>query len=104
MKVLNVDLSQELSKDQLKILETAFTEHLVLVFRQVKFHWSYFSSQYFSDIQTKHTGEILSHRRNQTLTPAQQIAFTKLWGNVEPHPLGSRADTHPEGVPKEVGG
>ena len=54
MKVLNVDLSQELSKDQLKILQTAFTEHLVLVFRQVKFHWSYFSSSYFSDIQTKH--------------------------------------------------
>ena len=37
MKVLNVDLSQELSKDQLKILQTAFTEHLVLVFRQVRF-------------------------------------------------------------------
>ena len=54
MKVLNADLSQELSKDQLKILQTAFTEHLVLVFRQVKFHWSYFSSWYFSDIQTKH--------------------------------------------------
>ena len=88
MKVLNADLSQELSKDQLKILQTAFTEHLVLVFRQVKFHWSYFSST--SVTSKPSTGEILSHRRNQTLTPAEQIAFTKLWGNVEPHPLGPR--------------
>ena len=40
--------------------------------------------------------------RNQTLTPEQQIAFSTLWGEVEPHPLGSRADTHPEGIPKEV--
>ena len=26
-----------------------------------------------------------------------------MWGAVEPHPLGSRADTHPDDVPKEVG-
>ena len=103
MKVLNADLSQELSKDQLKILQTAFTEHLVLVFRQVNFIGVIF--QAITSVTSKpSTGEILSHCRNQTLTPAQQIAFTKLWGNVEPHPLGSRADTHPEGVPREVGG
>jgi len=70
-QVLDIDLSQKLSSRQLDILQKAFAEHLVLVFR------------------------------NQTLTPKQQVAFTEMWGSVEPHPLGSRADTHPDGVPKE---
>ena len=42
-------------------------------------------------------------QRNQTLTPKEQVAFTEQWGAVEAHPLGTRADTHPDGVPKEVG-
>jgi len=71
-QVLDIDLSQKLSSSQLEILQKAFAEHLVLVFR------------------------------NQTLTPKQQVAFTEMWGSVEPHPLGSRAGTHPDGVPKEV--
>jgi len=71
-QVLHIDLSQKLFSKQLKVLQEAFAEHLVLVFR------------------------------NQTLTPKEQVAFTEMWGAVEAHPLGSRADTHPDGVPKEV--
>merc|ERR1712224_820808 len=36
------------------------------------------------------------------MTPEAQIRFTQQWGAVEPHPLGSRADSHPTGIPLEV--
>lgn len=36
------------------------------------------------------------------MTPESQIAFTQHWGAVEPHPLGSRADSHPADMPRNV--
>lgn len=45
---------------------------------------------------------VVCFRGQTSLTPEQQVAFTKRWGAVEPHPLGSREEIHPAGVPKEV--
>ncbi len=58
----------ELSVEEVAKVRRAFVEHVVLVFP------------------------------SQTLTPAQQVAFTAHIGPVEPHPLGSRAgrEGHPE--------
>ncbi|EGB10818.1 hypothetical protein AURANDRAFT_5093, partial [Aureococcus anophagefferens] len=45
---------------------------------------------------------VVCFRGQTSLTPEQQVAFTKRWGAVEPHPLGSREEIHPAGVPEEV--
>jgi len=45
---------------------------------------------------------VLCFRGQSNLTPETQIAFTEHWGAVEPHPLGSRVELHPKGMPKEV--
>ena len=45
---------------------------------------------------------VVCFRGQTSLTPEQQVAFTKRWGAVEPHPLGSREEIHPAGVPREV--
>ena len=67
-EIAGIDLSQPLTESTIAAVQRAFAEHLVLVFRGLD------------------------------LTPGQQVAFTRLFGPVEPHPLGSRrtADGHPE--------
>ena len=45
---------------------------------------------------------LVCFRGQAALGPEEQVAFTRRWGAVEPHPLGSREDIHPEGIPKEV--
>lgn len=40
--------------------------------------------------------------RNQTVTPLEQIRFTERWGAVEPHPYGSRKESHPDGIPENI--
>lgn len=67
-EIAGIDLSQLLTESTVAAVQQAFADHLVLVFR------------------------------GQDLAPGQQVAFTRLFGPVEPHPLGSRrtADGHPE--------
>ncbi len=55
-----VELSEPLDTDTVELVRRAFLEHIVLV------------------------------ARDQSLPPAAQIAFTELFGAVEPHPLASR--------------
>lgn len=45
---------------------------------------------------------VVCFRCQGAMTPQDQIRFTELWGAVEPHPLGSRADSHPADIPREV--
>ncbi len=59
-EIRGVDLSRPLDSDGVDFVRNAFLEHIVLVIR------------------------------DQSLAPAAQIAFTELFGAVEPHPLGSR--------------
>ena len=63
-----VDLAGPLDEELVAAIKQAFHEHLVLVFR------------------------------GQELTPADQLAFTRLFGPVEPHPLAPRRgiEGHPE--------
>lgn len=45
---------------------------------------------------------VVCFRNQGSLSPEEQIAFTRQWGAVEPHPLGSRDEIHPAWIPKEV--
>jgi taurine dioxygenase len=67
-EIAGIGLSQLPTESTVGAVQQAFADHLVLVFR------------------------------GQDLAPVQQVAFTRLFGPVEPHPLGSRrtADGHPE--------
>ena len=67
-EVIGIDLSQPLDDIAFAAVHAAFLDHVVLLFR------------------------------DQQITPAQQIAFTRRFGAVEPHPLHSRRglDGHPE--------
>jgi taurine dioxygenase len=67
-EISGIDLSRPLTADELSAIQDAFSRRLVLLFR------------------------------GQDLTPAQQVAFTRNFGEVEPHPLGSRrpAEGQPE--------
>ena len=67
-EVSGVDLGGPLDDELVAAIKRAFHEHLVLVFPR------------------------------QTITPGDQLAFTRLFGPVEPHPLGSRKgiEGHPE--------
>ena len=56
-EVIGIDLSQPLDDIAFAAVHAAFLDHLVLLFR------------------------------DQQITPAQQIAFTRRFGAVEPHPL-----------------
>jgi taurine dioxygenase len=60
-EVLGIDLAQPMPPALAGAVRAAWHRHLVLVFR------------------------------DQRLTPAQQVAFTRWLGPVEPHPLGTRA-------------
>jgi taurine dioxygenase len=59
-EIRGADLSQPLDATAVECIRSAFLEHIVLVIR------------------------------GQSLSPAAQIAFTELFGAVEPHPLASR--------------
>ena len=59
-RVSGVDLSRDLDDETFETVHWAFLEHLVLVFP------------------------------GQSLTPERQVAFTRRFGAVEPHPLRSR--------------
>ncbi len=67
-EISGVDLSRPLDDDVFAEIQQAFHDHLVLFFR------------------------------DQTIDPADQVAFTERFGPTEPHPLGSRRglDDHPE--------
>ncbi|MDX1981679.1 MAG: TauD/TfdA family dioxygenase [Bryobacteraceae bacterium] len=67
-EISGIDLAHPLTDAALKDIQDLFARHLVLVFPA------------------------------QDLTPAQQVAFTRNFGPVEPHPLGSRrtAEGQPE--------
>lgn len=66
-EILGVDLSRDLDDDAFARISKAFFEHQVVVFR------------------------------DQTLTPAQQIAFTRRFGELEQHVRKEhRLDGHPE--------
>ncbi len=67
-EVDGVDLSGPLDDELVEAIKRAFHEHLILVFPR------------------------------QTITPGDQVAFTQLFGPVEPHPLSSRKgiEGHPE--------
>jgi len=67
-EVDGVDLSGPLDDELVAAIKRAFHEHLILVFPR------------------------------QTITPGDQVAFTQLFGPVEPHPLSSRKEIegHPE--------
>ena len=67
-EVTNVDLAGSLDDPLVAAIKQAFHAHLVLVFR------------------------------GQGLTPAEQLAFTRLFGPVEPHPLASRRGV--DGLPE----
>ncbi len=67
-EVTNVDLAGSLDDPLVAAIKQAFHAHLVLVFR------------------------------GQGLTPADQLAFTRLFGPVEPHPLASRRGV--DGLPE----
>ncbi len=66
-EISGVDLSRPLDDDVFAEIQQAFHDHLVLFFR------------------------------DQTIDPADQVAFTERFGPTEPHPLGSRCglDDHP---------
>jgi len=59
-EIRGLDLCRPLDSDALERVRAAFLEHIVLAFR------------------------------DQSLSPAAQVAFTEHFGAVEPHPLGSR--------------
>lgn len=67
-EVVGIDLSQPMDDAAFAAVHAAFLDHIVLLFR------------------------------DQDITPAQQIAFTRRFGPVEAHPLRSRRglETHPE--------
>jgi taurine dioxygenase len=67
-EVRGVDLSRPLDAATVEAIRAAFLEHIVLIIR------------------------------DQSVPPAAQIAFTQHFGDVEPHPLGSRPGLpdHPE--------
>ena len=65
-EVLGVDLSQPLDTATLATIQDAFHKHLVLFFR------------------------------DQTLTPEQQIAFSRHFGNLEEYPFVQGIDGYPE--------
>lgn len=67
-EITGVDLSQPLDDETFSEIEQAFYDNLVLVFR------------------------------DQTISPADQVRFTHLFGPTEEHPLGSRRglDDHPQ--------
>ena len=67
-EVRGVDLSRPLDPATVQAIRAAFLEHIVLTIR------------------------------DQSVPPAAQIAFTQHFGDVEPHPLGSRPGLpdHPE--------
>jgi len=67
-EVAGVDLARAMDDGSFHEVERAFAEHLVLVFR------------------------------DQALSPAEQVAFTRRFGAVEPHPLRSRRGV--EGFPE----
>ena len=67
-EVSGVDLSKPLDEDTARDIVDAFHEHLVLVFR------------------------------GQSLEPADQVAFTRLFGEPHEHPLRTRASV--EGLPE----
>ncbi len=66
-EISGVDLSRPLDDDDFAEIKQAFHDHLVIFFR------------------------------DQTIEPADQVAFTERFGPIEPHPLGSRRglDDHP---------
>ena len=67
-EISSVDLSRPLDNDVFAEIQQAFYDHLVIFFR------------------------------DQTIDPADQVAFTERFGPTESHPLGSRRglDDHPE--------
>jgi len=65
-EVRGVDLARELPGDTFEALERAWLEHLVLFFR------------------------------DQSLTPEQQLAFTRRFGDLVSHPFGPTHPDHPE--------
>ncbi|MCH7796388.1 MAG: TauD/TfdA family dioxygenase, partial [Proteobacteria bacterium] len=66
-EISGVDLSCPLNDDVFAEIQQAFHDHLVIFFR------------------------------DQTIDPADQVAFTERFGPTEPHPLGMRGlDDHPE--------
>ena len=67
-EISGVDLSRPLDDDIFAEIRQAFHDHLVIFFR------------------------------DQTIDPADQVAFTERFGPTEPHPLGSRRglDDHPD--------
>ena len=71
--VENLDLSVPLTQTQRELFQGLLDEHLVVCVKG-----------------------------QDGLTPKQQIAFTEGFGECFPHPLGSRADSHPAGMPREV--
>ncbi len=65
-EISGVDLSRPLDDDVFAEIQQAFHDHLVIFFR------------------------------DQTIDPADQVAFTERFGPTEPHPLGMRGlDDHP---------
>lgn len=67
VEILDVDLSQPLSDDTFKSIDDAFNRHSLLLFR------------------------------GQTLTPAQHVAFSSRWGELEHHVLSQfTLSDHPE--------
>ena len=67
-EVIGVDLSNKIDPTTMNEIKDAFHENIILLFRK------------------------------QSLTPAQHVDFVSLFGQVEPHPLGSRegAQAQPE--------
>ena len=67
-EIVGPDLSKPISEDMIDAIRQAFHDNLILLFR------------------------------DQTLSPGDQVAFTRHFGAVEAHPLGSRRglDDHPE--------
>lgn len=52
----------------------------------------------FAEIRQAFLDHVVVFFRNQTISPADHVAFTERFGALEPHPLGSRRglDDHPE--------
>lgn len=72
-EIVGLDLTQPMSDSLFNELDDIIGEHLVVCFRG-----------------------------QHALSPENQIKFTEAWGPAEPHPLGSRVDSHPAGIPRNV--
>ncbi len=67
-EIIGIDLAEPMSEQTIDAVRQAFHDNLILLFR------------------------------DQNLSPGEQVAFTRHFGDVEAHPLGSRRglDEHPE--------